>query len=230
MKQGKSFLAKLLRASKMTLSSQQFEELLPSYLHNVEKGRIYDSLAQFHSGNNVINYDRFYSLTKEPYLMQADVLNSVKGILWNEHSQAFDNGFMPAMILSNSCDMNLDNIRNMNEKNVLFAPLFTLSAYINDRRTRGGSEDVIRNFESILRRQEYTNLFYLPPNPVNKDEYIVQFDQISWLPISEIREIIEHVDEARFISLSNWGFYLFLVKLSLHMCRTPEEIERHEKN
>lgn len=211
----------------MILSSQAFNELLPPYLHEITKGRIRNALSQFTLEGN-IDYSGFYTVSGNDYLMQADILNSVRGILWDENSEELESGFNPAMLISNSCDVSVENIRSLNQKDALFAPIVPLDVYVDDCLKEGFTRDQIDSFLNVLRKQEYTNLFYLPPNPINQLEYFVRLDRIYWLPISQLNQTMQNLKDSRFLSLSQWAWYLFLVKLSFHTCRVPETIERPE--
>ena len=161
--------------------------------------------------------------------MQADILNSVKGILWDESSGDIESGYNPAMLISNSCDVSVENTRSLNQKDALFAPIVPLAVYVDDCLKEGFTQGQVNSFLNVLRKQEYTNLFYLPPNPINGLEYFVRLDRIYWIPISQLKNTMENLSDSRFLSLSQWAWYLFLVKLSLHSSRVPETIERPEK-
>lgn len=210
----------------MSLSSYSFDEMLPSYLTNTAKGRIKVALEQFFSDKDHIDYSDFYTLEKHSFLMQSDILHSIVGIDWNAVERRYETGFIPALLVSNSCDVTLENDRSINSKEALFAPIIPVKEYLEYAKGDGSSEAQVTNFYNILKRQEYTNLFYLPNNPVNGKDYIVRLDKIHWVPQTELVETLRDLDNQRFISLSDWGYYLYLTKLSLHTCRVPEEIER----
>ncbi len=209
------------------LSQQEFNELLPPYLHATAKGRIRDAISQF-SQEGTIDYNGFYLTQSTDFLMQADMISSVKGLLWDEDSGEVTTGYNPAMLISNTCDVTADNVRNINQKDALFAPITPLNEYIDDCEKEDFTKSQIDSFLNVLRKQEFTNLFYLPPNPKNGKEYFVRLDRIYWLPLAQLRETVKNLEKSRFLSLSQWAWYLFIVKLSLHTCRAPEEIERPE--
>lgn len=211
----------------MILSERAFEELLPSYLHDLSKNRIRNALSQF-SKEGAIDYSDFYSSKKQSFLMQSDLLHSVQGIMWNEDSGNVESAYNPAMLISNSCDITLENIRSINKKDALFAPVTLLEEYVDDCRKNDINEQQIASFLTTLKRQEYSNLFYLPPNQINGREYYVRLDRIYWTPISFLQTAMSDLHEARFISLSHWAWYLFIVKISLHICRVPETVERFD--
>lgn len=214
----------------MNLRSYSLNELLPSYLTDTAKGRIQDALGQFSEDNsNTIDYTGFYSYEKQALLIQSDVVHSIPGIDWDTNTKQFISGFIPAILISNSCDVSLENERSLNNKEALFAPIVPVKDYVELGNRKGYSNSQLDSFYTTLKKQAYTNLLYLPQNEINSQEYIVRLDKINWVPQTELMEIIHDLENKRFISLSDWGYYLFITKLSIHLCRVPEEIERRVK-
>ena len=213
----------------MSINDYTFDKLLPPYLTDVDKGRIKAGLDQFLKGQDEIDYDGFYSYQNHNVLMQSDLVHSIISIDWDELGQRFKTGYIPGILVSNSCDVNLENKRSINNKEALFAPITPLRDYIESAREDKYSEDQIISFYDRLKKQDHTNLFYLPPNHINGREYIVRLDKIWWVPQTELIKIFEDINNSRFLSLSDWGYYLFLTKLSLHTCRVPEELERRNE-
>lgn len=212
------------------LSQYRFEDLLPYYLTTVEKQRLklgVEQFINFETKEKALDYSSFYLKNPPEYLMQSDMLNSVKLVAWDDESKDFVSGFTPSVFVSNTCDVNNDNTRSINNKEAMFAPIIELEQYFNDLRDEGYSSSQITSFHNTLKQQDFSNLFYLPKNEKNGTEYIVFFDKISWSPIDELIKD-ESINNIRFISLSNFGFYLFILKLSYHFCRVPEEIDRKE--
>lgn len=211
----------------MSFDITAFENLLPPYLLASEKGRLSSALSQFSPENNKgdITYDGFYMLQQPEYLLQSDVLHSARGLNWDSDTRSYENGYSPAMLISNSCDVESSNLRAINSKEAMFAPLIALDEYLTDYRETY-NEEQLNNFCATLKRQQFTNLFYLPPNHINNKEYIVRLDKIYWLPQTELEDTKKNLGNSRFITLSNWGYYLFITKVSFHLCRVPEEIER----
>jgi len=115
-------------------------------------------------------------------------------------------------------------------KEAVVAPLAPLNEFLNDyQQLSENNEEQLKQFVLGLKRQEITNILYLPPNEHNGIDYIVRLDKISWIPRNELRKIFESLASAhtqRFISLSDWGYYLLITKLTSHFCRVPEEAER----
>lgn len=66
--------------------------------------------------------------------------------------------------------------------------------------------------------------FYLPKSK-NLDEAVAFFDYTNSFDINYIDR--ESLKERRLVSLSNYGFYILLLKLSIHFTRVQEKVERN---
>lgn len=214
-----------------SFSEYRFEELLPPYLSFPEKDRLKKGLEQFIRNSlkeKTPDYSGFFLDKCPAFLMQSDLINSIGMVDWDYDKKDFYSGFTPAVLVSSTCDISSDNFRTINKKEALFAPLIDLEEYCIDLKEAGFSQEHINSFINSLHNQEFSNLFYIPKNQKNKKDYIVFFDKISWFPSDELLKTIDEIDSLRFISLSNFGFYLFVLKLSYHFCRIPEESYRQE--
>ncbi|MEP5611451.1 MAG: hypothetical protein ABJP45_04345, partial [Cyclobacteriaceae bacterium] len=60
----------------------------------------------------------------------------------------------------------------------------------------------------------------------NEKEYIAYLDDTSNITIEELGLLKENLSENRIASLDFFGYYLFVLKLSYHLCRLPEETDR----
>ena len=125
------------------------------------------------------------------------------------------------VILSNTCDLSPENIESR-PVNILFAPLIKLSAYDELLRNREISEEQRRDTLETIRNQRVTYLFYCPAYGTVLDESMVLLDDIHAHPA---KHFIENERRAVF-TLNQYGFYLFLLKLSIHFSRFQEGIKR----
>jgi hypothetical protein len=217
----------------MTFNVSIFDKILPDYLTEPNKDRLRTALQQFKgvdSFNNVIDiYERqpfYHAPTHAEVLWQGDLVRNIPMSYFDIDNQIFDTDIVDAIILTNTCDMDSAEKNRMIDKNVLFAPLINLSEYVSDLRSSLSSakvETIIKNIKS----QQYSNIFFLPKNIYDyNQEYIVFLDQVSWLPIEYVKKIEIHKDKDRIASLHLLGFYLFVLKLSYHFCRLPEDGHR----
>jgi len=125
------------------------------------------------------------------------------------------------LVLSNSCDIDPDNQRDTPSR-VLFAPLARLSVYEKLLTNGGVAADKIKVKLDAIRRQKVTNLFYIPAGQNEPEEYIVRFDEAQSMPLSF------HFSDGRkkLFTLSNTGFYMLILKISVHFCRLQEKVQR----
>jgi hypothetical protein len=86
-------------------------------------------------------------------------------------------------------------------------------------KTENRADEIIRS----IRAQEHSNLFYLPGSPLEGKEYIAVLDEMFWFPSDEFELFKQDLTSNRLASLDNFGFYLFVLKLSYHLCRLPED-------
>jgi hypothetical protein len=111
----------------------------------------------------------------------------------------------------------------------LYAPLFLLNKYRDSLfkcHVETGKKDAatIENHISDIRRQAVTHIFYLPSGEGIKEESIIFFDRMNNCDNDLVDR--EKLSERRIFTLSNYGFYLFLFKLSVHFTRIREGVDR----
>jgi hypothetical protein len=214
----------------MAFDDISFENTLPPYLSQPNKTRLKEGLSQFFSVGHRIKdkrYDHFYLDNPPDFFMQGDVINSIPVYNWDAETNQYITGYSPVVMISSTCDIFEDHDRLL-EKEVLFATLIPLIDFCQDLEAEGFTEKNIKSIHSNLRQQLYSNLFYLPPNPIDGREFVVFFDKTFWHPSIKFLEKRERINEERFISLDHFGFYLFICKLSYHFCRVPEDCHRSE--
>ena len=131
-----------------------------------------------------------------------------------------------ALLLSNSCDISVENDRSLNNKQALFAPVEELEKYIALMKNGNVAQERIDTYVLNVKNQLYSNILYLPSNPIDKKEYIVRLDQIFWFPADELNTYIKNIEQTRISTFDIFGHYLFIIKLSYHLNRLPEEPDR----
>src|SRR5690606_22208774 len=106
----------------------------------------------------------------------------------------------------------------------LYAPIIAVSRYINILTENGISQEQINSHLKSIREQEITSIFYIPPVEGRIDESMVFLDRISNMrnSLATTKELLSE----RIFTLSNFGFYLFLLKLSIHFTRIREGVDR----
>lgn len=147
----------------------------------------------------------------------------------------FSTAYLQGIIASNSCDISPDNER-LDTPYIQFASLFSLREYTDQLKVKQVSQQRIDSFIDDLKGNRISNLFYLPEKKdgtkILMEESFARFDLNVTLPMSIFQDNVYnsnyYPEGDRLISLSNYGFYLFLIKISVHYCRFREGVFRNE--
>ncbi len=212
----------------MAFGNDNFELILPSYLVDPEKSRLKDALKQFtlEERGKEIDYSNFYKAFNHSYFMQSDLIKEIRLGKWNDEAAIYEKVYTDAIIISNTCDISFENKHDVNTKQCLFAPLIDFKEYLSDLTKAGYNQEKIDSFSIAVKTQLRTNIFYLPSNHKDNKEYIVLLDNVFWFPTEELNSYLNEIEENRIVSLSHFGYYLFILKLSYHLCRLPEQCDR----
>lgn len=196
---------------------EEIKIYLPKYLSDEQQVKLFDELTSFPE-----NIDsRFYTtfLKDELVLFQGDGFNETQYPDFQSKSFKTIKGF----ILSNTCDSHLGNTR-MFSPFITLAPIFSLKKWEQKLLEKFTSEQVKSHIEAI-KNQRISQFFFLPENG-QQEEMFVRFDCAFSIPTSEDTE--KKLLQGRFFTLSNYGFYLLLVKLGIHLSRVQEKVDRDE--
>jgi len=196
---------------------EKFGVFLPRYLSEASANALLQDLLKFPE-----EFDsRVFSFTAaaEPGLLyQGDGFANLDFVFLPKLAKLPGKG----LILSNTCDMDPTNEKAV-PRLVVYSPIFSLSrfqAQLVSAKSNAFAEDYIGK----IRRQEISQLFYLPAGPQTSEESFVDLAQINHCT----REMLtkEQVKTNRLFSLNNTGFYVLLFKLSVFFCRLQEGIDR----
>lgn len=124
------------------------------------------------------------------------------------------------IVLSNSCDVSTEN-RRVRPPKVVFAPIIRLSKVVTRFEDRGLDGGRINDRIASIKRQQTSNVFYLPAGGPLSEDYVVFLDDLHSMPIEAHRKTAK-----KLFTLSMAGFYLFVFKLSVHFCRLHENVDR----
>ena len=198
----------------MAITSEAIRDYLPYYLTEEAKVGIIQELNDFSLGKM-----QYYLLNRyEREILQGDG--------WTRfHVRNFatgERGFINAVVLSNTCDVDPSNRRDL-PVNIIFAPLVPVEAYVRRLVGTGLARLSIDDKMAAMRRQEVTNVFYVPAGSGLDAEHIVLLDDIHSMPA---RAYEEEKTKTKIFTLSQAGFYLFILKLSMHFCRFHENLAR----
>ena len=190
---------------------------LPKYLSEESYEQLIAQLRDFPE-----NIDkRFYTTGLEPTIIyQGDGLRDMPIV--NVEDLSLGVKPRPSMIISNTCDMDLANKR-LFPSTILYAPILQLDKYIEVLKAYGASNEKIQNHLEQVRAQKVSSVFYLP-SVGELGESIVYLDRI--LHVSQKYVDRQNLQSRRLFSLSDYGFYLFVFKLSVHLTRIREGVDR----
>jgi hypothetical protein len=212
----------------MSFGDNDFFELLPlpAYLADEDKSRLAAALKQFtQAGQNVIQYNDFYKQYGHAYFMQSDLVREVRSPFWNDDEEIYEKVYPDAIILSNTCDISKENKRDISDKDCLMAPIMEMSEFIKDLKEKSKDYNRTNSIISSIKAQLVTNLFYLPE--IKGKDYVVYLDRVFTFPTKELNDTyLNSIEDNRIASLSLFGHYLFVLKLSYHLCRLPEVCDR----
>jgi len=196
----------------MAFSVESIKDHIPYYLTEDKKVALARALHDFPE-----RFDYYIGRYKDEAL-QGDGWFGLEAL-------NFANGERRAIkgiVLSNSCDIDPHNVRDL-PVNVSFAPIIKLSRYSNLLEAQGISPAKIESKLDAIRLQRVTTCFYLPKGGELEEEYIALLDDVHSLPVDSF---FAYEPRGKMFTLSQAGFYMFLLKLSIHFCRFHEEVER----
>jgi len=197
---------------------EDIQRYLPKYLSVDSQKELFDEIKKFI--RNEDSYKLFTSfLLDERTIFQGDGLNGFRFYSFDREEIKT----APGIVLSNTCDISLDNERYL-PSHIMYSPLINLDKYVLMLENKGITKEKIENHLKSIKNQEYTSIFYLPSIQGKIEESIVYLDRISNMRNSQ--ESTDNLLKERIFTLSNFGFYLFLLKISIHFTRIREGVDR----
>lgn len=200
----------------------EIEKYLPQYLSKEASENLFAELENFPENID----DRIYTkyLADNKIIYQGDGISGLLSINLPDPTI----GDAPGMILSNTCDLDIANERLV-ESRLVFATIFQLEKYRNLLlkkyvETSEKTEESILGHIDRIKKQYISHIFYLPAGGNLKHDSIVLFDRVNNLPNSFVDR--DEIPAQRLFTLSDYGFYLFLYKLSIHFTRIRENVAR----
>lgn len=199
------------------LSLEEVSKYLPKYLSPESTEELFNELAQFPDNINARLYTS--QLIDKNNLFQGD------GICCLPHISLPDSTVYeaPAMIVSNTCD-NEPHIRFI-PISIQYTPILKLRKTVKLMRDNGIDEEKIEEFISLIKKQRISQIFYLPVGSGVAEESLIFFDKIASCE-NNIEK--DDIPDMRLFSLSNFGIYLFILKLSIHFTRIQEKVDRNK--
>ena len=190
---------------------------LPQFLSGESTEELFSCLDSFPENIDSRMYcDRTMA---ENFFAQGDGVNSLKLVDWN--TGLLKNARV--MLLSNTCDISPENPRN-NTPYCVYCVLFDLDKYLDLLRRHGKPEQHIDNVRMEIKKQRSTTLFYLPKGQGLEKDCVALLDHVGSCPYNYLDS-----SKTKLFSLSNYGFYMFLLKLSIHFTRIRDGLDRSDK-
>lgn len=202
----------------------ELNRILPVELTEQKKGRLQEGLKQFSKENRLQDkyYTDFYLSSNNSFFLQGDLIKELRFPVFNNKSRLYEKLYYDALLISNTCDIDEANKRNIPKKAIL-AKMIPFDAFVESLAEL--EVDNASNILNQIKNQQYSNVFYLPQSK-NKVDYIAYFDDLSIIEIEELTALKEEINLNRIESLDYLGYYLFVFKMSYHFCRLPEETQR----
>ena len=196
----------------------EFKLYLPKFLSAESDKELFDSLKGFPENIDTRIYTNY--LSDSEIIYQGD---GIKDMLYVSLPNPATKP-TPSMILSNTCDIDLTNIRNFPSQ-IVYAPIINLRKYKDAliKKSQKTEKQIDAHIQSV-KKQKITQIFYLPSIKDKIEESIVFFDRVCNFPNKMISR--ENLKNRRLFTLSDYGAYLFLLKLSIHFTRIQDKIER----
>lgn len=191
---------------------------LPRFLSDEKREYLKQELKAFSDG---CDSGKYYTnrLKDSGYLFQGDIISDVPYLNFPNLTIKP----IKALILSNTCDMDINNSRP-NPTRIMYAPLLSLNNYQKSLVAKGIQKQSIDSHISSIKDQLVSQILYLPNVPFTDDDAIVLFDQTISCPLDE--KTITRFIGNRLTTLNNFGFYLLLLKLSYHFTRVQDGVDR----
>lgn len=212
---------------------EYIERFLPKYLSkDLRESLISNLKEEFPFSNDP--YKLYKRIEEKEVFYQGDGMIDIHFSRLNVQKKGFDLKYLPAVIISNTCDIASENDRDY-PPYVNFAAIYKLEDFITFMQRIGVKQKRIETFKTNLKNNKITSLFYLPEYRVEGKEIIseslIRFDDTSSIPCHIINEKYDKSYKQdngdRLFSFSDYGFYLFLFKLSIHYCRIREGVFRN---
>jgi hypothetical protein len=194
------------------------ELYLPKYLSPGSEDNLFAELEHFPKNVD----DRFYIEVNrsDELIYQGDGLTDL--LLFSLPDTKSERG--RAIVLSNTCDISPSNIR-LYPSRFCYAPILNVRKFIEALRKKfPNGDERIGNFEASLRRQSISSAFFLPKGANLDEDSLVFFDRI--ISIANRKDFYQGVGRRRLFTLSNYGYYILLIKLSIHFCRMADSVDR----
>jgi hypothetical protein len=202
----------------MNLDAETLIQQIPYYLTAEDQKVLLDELTAISHGGTAEYLLGEYRDSFKEVMLQGDGWRGFQLFLF----ETGDRRSVRGIVLSNSCDVDPENPRDVPAR-VIFAPLVKLKVFKALLEASGISAERIHAKLEAIKAQKTSNIFYLPAGGVLQEDYVVRFDEAHNMPVAALAK---SADREKLFTLSNTGFYMLVLKLSVHFCRLQEKVNR----
>ena len=185
---------------------------LPQYLSSARQDDLWKELRAFPNNRSI-----YSTRNTDPDALQGDGWRGFVAIDF----YSLDRKTVSGLVLSNSCDIASENRRALTP-NITFVPLVRLERYMAKLEAAGKTAEQRRSIVEQVKGQQITSLMFLAAVPDLMADSVALFDDVRAHPLDHFLAN----DRSILFRLSDFGFYLFLFKLSIHFTRMMEDVER----
>jgi hypothetical protein len=193
----------------------QFRLALPPHLAESDKKLLLQQLQGFPGESG------FFGVTDDDEPVQGDAWRGFQ--ILNPDSGKHE--AVTGIVISNSCDLAAANDPDP-DQNIVFAPMVDLDRYTKLLLDSGQSKEEVGSKVDQIRKQQIHRIFFIPENGSFGGESLIMLDDLYTQPLEDLDN---HPMEKLF-SLSNYGWYVFLMKLSVHFTRMTDGVPRRPVN
>jgi hypothetical protein len=191
---------------------EAIKDLIPYYLTRPQAEGLMEELEKYNEKTNL------YTSTHRDQFLQGDGWRGFQ--LFDFYSGTRTN--TRGILISNSCDVDPANKRRLPSM-LTFVPLIRLTKLESLLRDKGVDEKTLSNMISSIMKQESTQFFFLPGQAPLDDNYVAWLSNMHSMPVNSI---VQSETKEKLFTLNMTGFYLFILKLSIHFCRLHENVDR----
>jgi len=192
---------------------------LPQFLSDMDKEKLFEQFSNFTD-----NMNKIFMLSSDftNGIIQSDIVDNIPFISLPNIEVAN----VKVMILSNSCDITPENPRSI-PPSVAYVPIMPLKKLEVFLINKGKDKDQINGIISAIKKQHTTSMFYIPRGLYLEEDSVALFDKVLHCKRDDFFNLAMQNDGKKLASLNNYGFYIFLLKLSIHFTRIHENINRN---
>ena len=202
----------------MNLDTESLRQQIPYYLTSKDRQTIVDELKAISRGGTAGYFLSQYRNAFRGDMLQGDGWRGFQLFMFDTGKRRSVRG----LVISNSCDVDPDNRRDLPAR-VIFSPLVKLATYETLLQKSGIKKRQIDAKLAAIRAQKTSSLFFLPSGGPLTDDHVVRLDDAHSMPVAAHSAT---ADREKMFTLSNTGFYMLVLKLSIHFCRLQEKVNR----